>query len=88
MSKSMIVAAALTLMLAGGALAQTAGGSAEQNLNNPGSVKSNAEKGMPSRDVPATAGTAPGGATTAPGSTERNLNNPGSVKSDAEKAGR
>ncbi|WP_336492729.1 hypothetical protein [Methylobacterium nigriterrae] len=89
MLKSMVVATAFTLALAGSALAQTtSGSSAEKNLNNPGSVKSNAEKGMPSRDVPATTRTAPGTATTAPGSTERNLNNPGSVKSDAEKAGR
>lgn len=84
-----ILALAATIALTGTALAQTGvPGSAENNMNNPASVKSNAEKGMPSRDVPATAGTAPGGATTAPGSTERNLNNPGSVKSDAEKAGR
>ncbi|AWN43373.1 hypothetical protein [Methylobacterium durans] len=89
MMKTLATAAALSFALSGAALAQTTGGgSAEKNLNNPGSVKSNAEKGMPSRDVPTTLGTAPGAATAPAGSTERNLNNPGSVKSDAEKAGR
>lgn len=43
--KTLAVAAALSLSLAGAALAQRpADGSVEGNMNNPGSVKSNAEK--------------------------------------------
>jgi hypothetical protein len=71
------LAFAATLALTGAALAQatttpgsTVGspaGGTERNLNNPGSVKSNAEKGMPGRDMPAATGTvapvAPGAAT-------------------------
>lgn len=47
-SKTMALAAALTFALSGAALSQTAagGGSAEGNMNNPGSVKSNSEKSM------------------------------------------
>ncbi|WP_298964364.1 hypothetical protein [uncultured Methylobacterium sp.] len=49
---------AATLALGGTAFAQSAmPGSAENNMNNPASVKSNAEKGMPGRDMPATTGT-------------------------------
>lgn len=46
--KTLFVATSLTLALTGAALAQTAagGGSATGNMNNPGSVKSNGEKGM------------------------------------------
>ena len=46
--KTLTLAAALTLMVSGVAMAQTAagGGSAEGNMNNPGSVKSNSEKSM------------------------------------------
>ena len=89
--ESLVVAAILGMtVLSGPVLAQTAApGPTENNLNNPGSVKSDAEKGMPSTSgivAPAApVGTATG---SAPGSTESNLNNPGSVKSDAEKAGR
>ncbi|WP_019903707.1 hypothetical protein [Methylobacterium sp. 77] len=50
--KTLAVAAALTVSLAGSAFAQTAagGGSAEGNMNSPGSVKSNTEKGMERMD--------------------------------------
>ncbi|GJD78652.1 hypothetical protein [Methylobacterium gregans] len=71
--RSTALAFAATLALTGAAFAQatttpgsTVGnptGSAERNLNNPGSVKSNAEKGMPGRDLPGATGTV------APGST-------------------
>ncbi|KAB1071639.1 hypothetical protein [Methylobacterium planeticum] len=88
MQKLTIAAAALTLALSGAAMAQTTGGSTEGNMNSPGSVKSNSEKGMQSRDMPATTGTATGATKAAPGSTENNMNSPGSVKSDAEKSGR
>ncbi|RVU20156.1 hypothetical protein [Methylobacterium oryzihabitans] len=53
---ALVLAAALAL--GGTAFAQSAmPGSAENNMNNPASVKSNAEKGMPGRDMPATTGT-------------------------------
>ncbi len=56
--RTTIVALAASLAFTGAALAQaTAPGSAESNMNNPGSVKSNAEKGMPNRDMPAATGT-------------------------------
>lgn len=44
--KTITVAAALTLALSGAAVAQTraGGGSAEGNMNNPGSVKSESQK--------------------------------------------
>jgi hypothetical protein len=68
------LAFAATLALTGAAFAQatttpgsTVGspaGGTERNLNNPGSVKSNAEKGMPARDMPGATGTV---APTAPG---------------------
>lgn len=47
-TKTLTLAASLALALTGSAFAQTAagGGSAEGNMNNPGSVKSNSEKGM------------------------------------------
>ncbi|GJE16981.1 hypothetical protein [Methylobacterium marchantiae] len=46
--KTLAVAAALAVSVGGSAFAQTAagGGSAEGNMNSPGSVKSNSEKGM------------------------------------------
>lgn len=46
--KTLTFATAFTLALSGAAMAQTAagGGSAEGNMNNPGSVKSNSEKSM------------------------------------------
>ena len=64
--RSTLLALAATVAMTGAALAQTGvPGSAENNMNNPGSVKSNAEKGMPNRDL--TTGTvapaAPGTAT-------------------------
>jgi hypothetical protein len=57
---TLTLAATLALTLTGSAFAQTpaAGGAAEGNMNNPGSVKSNSEKGM-ERST--------GSATTAPG---------------------
>ncbi|WP_461654153.1 hypothetical protein [Methylorubrum aminovorans] len=60
-SKTLALAAALTLALSGAALAQTpaGGGSAEGNMNNPGSVKSNSEKAM-ERSTGSAAGTATG----------------------------
>ncbi|TXM66548.1 MULTISPECIES: hypothetical protein [Methylobacterium] len=46
-TKTFAIAASLVLSLSGAALAQTAAGSGstEGNMNNPGSVKSNSEKG-------------------------------------------
>ncbi|WP_407519919.1 hypothetical protein [Methylobacterium oryzisoli] len=56
--RATILALAASVALTGAALAQTAApGSAERNMNNPGSVKSNAEKGMPERPGPGTTGT-------------------------------
>ncbi|MEH3144665.1 MAG: hypothetical protein PGN34_04820 [Methylobacterium frigidaeris] len=56
--RSTALALVASLALGGAALAQSAmPGSAENNMNNPASVKSNAEKGMPGRDMPATTGT-------------------------------
>ncbi|WP_156655689.1 hypothetical protein, partial [Methylobacterium platani] len=50
--RSTLLALAATVAMTGAALAQTGmPGSAENNMNNPGSVKSNAEKGMPERDL-------------------------------------
>ena len=48
MMRTFTLAAALSFAVAGAALAQTpaGGGSAEGNMNNPGSVKSNSEKSM------------------------------------------
>ncbi|MER2267648.1 hypothetical protein [Methylobacterium oxalidis] len=60
---SLALSALLVTSLSGAALAQAAtAGSAEKNLNNPGSVKSNTEKGMPAKDGVATTGTATGAA--------------------------
>ncbi|WP_082317154.1 hypothetical protein [Methylobacterium sp. ARG-1] len=46
--KTLTLAAALTLAVSGAAMAQTpvGGGSAEGNMNNPGSVKSSSQKSM------------------------------------------
>ncbi len=50
--RTTILALAASFALTGAALAQTGvPGSAENNMNNPASVKSNAEKGMPERDL-------------------------------------
>jgi hypothetical protein len=61
---TMTLAAAMILALSGSAFAQTAtgGGSAERNMTNPGSVKSNSEKGM-ERSMGAPAGGAAGDTT-------------------------
>jgi hypothetical protein len=47
-TRTIALATALTLAFSGAALAQTpsGGGSAEGNMNNPGSVKSNSDKSM------------------------------------------
>ncbi|MBO1020524.1 hypothetical protein IPV08_11135 [Methylobacterium sp. SD274] len=65
--KTFAVAAALTVSLSGAAFAQTAAGgaSAEGNMNNPGSVKSNSEKGMERMG----GGASTTGSTAAPGMT-------------------
>ena len=58
---SLALATVLLASLSGAAFAQTGtAGSTEKNLNNPGSVKSNTEKGMPAKDGVATTGTATG----------------------------
>ncbi|MBE7203891.1 MAG: hypothetical protein INR70_39695, partial [Parafilimonas terrae] len=50
--RSTLLALAATVALTGAALAQTGvPGSAENNMNNPASVKSNAEKGTPERGL-------------------------------------
>ncbi|GJE52130.1 hypothetical protein GOFOIKOB_5198 [Methylobacterium tardum] len=47
-ARTLTLATLFTVMLSGSALAQTpaGGGSAEGNMNNPGSVKSNSQKSM------------------------------------------
>ena len=67
---TMTLAAAMILALSGSAFAQTAtgGGSAERNMTNPGSVKSNSEKGM-ERSMGAPARGAAGAASDTTGST-------------------
>ncbi|MFE1597770.1 hypothetical protein [Methylobacterium sp. ID0610] len=84
-TKPMMLAGAMMVALGGAAVAQTtAPGSAERNMNNPGSVKSNAEKGMPERDAvaptgagPAATGTVTGtGAGTMPGGDPRTAPKP------------
>lgn len=65
--KTFAAAAALAVSLSGAAFAQTAAGgtSAEGNMNNPGSVKSNSEKAMGGAATGAGVGTT--GSTAAPG---------------------
>ena len=60
--KTLALAAALSVAMAGAALAQTpaGGGSAEGNMNNPGSVKSNSEKSMETGAGSIGTGMAPG----------------------------
>ena len=62
---TLALAASISLALSGAAFAQTAagGGSTEGNMNNPGSVKSNSEKGIERSTGSATgaAGTSIGG---------------------------
>ena len=62
--KTIALAGAIALSLTGAAWAQTpaGGGSAEGNMNSPGSVKSNSEKAMERSTGSATGGTAVGGA--------------------------
>ena len=62
-TKTLALAASLILSLTGASFAQTpaGGGSAEGNVNNPGSVKSNSEKAMERSTGSATM--APGSAT-------------------------
>jgi hypothetical protein len=69
-TKTLALAASLALALTGSAFAQTpaGGGASEGNLNNPGSVKSNSEKGM-ERST--------GSATMAPGGTGGSATMPG-----------
>lgn len=57
-TKTVALAASLILSLTGASLAQTpaGGGSAEGNMNNPGSVKSNSEKSMERSTGSATSG--------------------------------
>ena len=63
-TKTIALAASLILSLTGASFAQTpaGGGSAEGNLNNPGSVKSNSKKAMER-----SSGSAAGGAAAVPG---------------------
>ena len=63
-TKTFALAATLILSLSGPSLAQTAagGGSTEGNMKNPGSVKSNSEKGMER-----STGSVSGGAAAVPG---------------------
>ena len=63
-TKTIVLAASLILSITGASVAQTpaGGGSAEGNLNNPGSVKSNSEKVMER-----STGSAAGGAAAVPG---------------------
>ncbi|MGU3416999.1 hypothetical protein [Methylobacterium sp. D54C] len=70
-TKTLMMAAALSLAMSGAVLAQTAagGGSAEGNMNNPGSVKSNSEKSMERGTGSMSTGTGPGTAGGPPVST-------------------
>ncbi|WP_336488813.1 hypothetical protein [Methylobacterium nigriterrae] len=72
-TKSIALAAAMALSLSGAAWAQTpaGGGRTEGNMNNPGSVKSNTEKGMERSTGSATGGSmgAAGATTGTAGST-------------------
>ncbi|MCJ2117227.1 hypothetical protein MKK65_11755 [Methylobacterium sp. J-001] len=60
--KTIVLATALTVAMAGAVMAQTpaGGGSAEGNMNNPGSVKSNSEKSMETGAGSMSTGTGPG----------------------------
>lgn len=60
--KTLSLATALAVALSGAAFAQTpsGGGSAEGNMNNPGSVKSNSEKAMERGGTSMGTGAAPG----------------------------
>ncbi|TXN76160.1 hypothetical protein FV228_01290 [Methylobacterium sp. WL18] len=60
--KTIALAAALTVAMSGAAMAQTpaGGGSAEGNMNNPGSVKSSSDKAMETGSGSMTTGTGPG----------------------------
>ena len=60
--KTIALTAAFSVAMAGAAIAQTpaGGGSAEGNMNNPGSVKSNSEKSMETGSGSMGTGMAPG----------------------------
>ncbi|SDA28909.1 hypothetical protein SAMN02799622_04370 [Methylobacterium sp. UNC378MF] len=60
--KTLTMAAAITLAISGAAIGQTAAGrgSAEGNMNNPGSVKSNSETSMGAGSGAISTGTSPG----------------------------
>ncbi|KMO14893.1 hypothetical protein [Methylobacterium indicum] len=76
--RTTLLALATTVALTGAASAQTGvPGSSENNLNNPASVKSNAEKGMPERDL--TTGTV---APAAPGTMAPGTMAPGAARAD------
>ncbi|MBX9930018.1 MAG: hypothetical protein K2Y56_00500 [Methylobacterium sp.] len=66
-TRTLALAACFALALTGAALAQTpaGGGSAEGNVNNPGSIKSNSEKAMERSTGSATMPGATTGSTTA-----------------------
>lgn len=77
---SLAFATVLLVSVSGAALAQAGtAGSTEKNLNNPGSVKSNSEKGMPAKDGVITtsptaspaAGTSTGATKVAPGASTK-----------------
>lgn len=70
-TKTFALATSLALALTGSAFAQTpaGGGSTEGNMNNPGSVKSNSEKGMERTTGSATMAPGSTGSTMAPGAT-------------------
>ena len=76
-TKTIALAASLALALVGSAYAQTpaGGGSTEGNMNNPGSVKSNSEKGMERSSGAATM--APGDATGTVGGRDGGMGNMG-----------
>lgn len=76
-TKTLAIAASLALALTGSAFAQTAagGGSSEGNMHNPGSVKSNSEKGMERSTGSATM--APGDATGTVGGRDGGMGNMG-----------
>lgn len=91
--KSLTLAAALTFAVSAPALAQTpaGGGSAEGNMNNPGSVKSNSEKTMEqtgSMGTGAAPGTSGGPRVSTPGSAAGSGNGNGTTGSGAAPSGK
>ncbi|KQP94309.1 hypothetical protein ASF60_12700 [Methylobacterium sp. Leaf113] len=77
--KTFAIASSLALALTGSAFAQTAagGGSAEGNMNNPGSVKSNSEKSMERTGAPASTGSTMAPAGTSGGPSTATVGAPG-----------